>query len=263
MKIKKSYIHAGVFIDEHNSLQMNTKKDNIHRDIILLNRKSNGSFTDNGVQYIYSYSYNEDCTDKTQKQRFRDHLKNPTMAESKLWDDFVELGVLNIGTYTDINKFSAIVCTQSKPHSLVSRVHTYLLEHISHNLIDFELIKKLYRDVKFDYNAAFSAMLSAGYSRTVAKNEIDKALEQFEELKKSNKLFQMKKFLPRELRSGFYDFLKFKTEEERDAYLSLQGVEVLVFDDLYTSGSTIKEIIRYLNSINPNNKVTVFVMVKQ
>ena len=75
--------------------------------------------------------------------------------------------------------------------------------------------------MKFDYNTAFNAMISAGYSRTVAKNEIDKALEQFEELKKSNQLFQMKKFLPRELRSGFYDFLKFKDEEERDAYYNL------------------------------------------
>lgn len=51
--------------------------------------------------------------------------------------------------------------------------------------------------------------------------------------------------------------------EEKQIYLSLQGVNVLIFDDFLTSGVTVKEIIRYLKSFNENNTLTVFVLVKQ
>lgn len=73
----------------------------------------------------------------------------------------------------------------------------------------------------------------------------------------------MKRFIPKAIRSGFYDFLKFKTEKERKVYEALQGVDVLVYDDFLTSDSTVKEIIRYLRAIHDENSLTVFVLIKQ
>ena len=73
----------------------------------------------------------------------------------------------------------------------------------------------------------------------------------------------MKKFIPRQVREAFTDFLKFESKETEEVYHNLQGVDVLVFDDFLTSGSTIKEIIRYLKTINPSNTLTVFVLINQ
>ena len=41
------------------------------------------------------------------------------------------------------------------------------------------------------------------------------------------------------------------------------GTEALICDDFITSGSTVREMERYLHSINPNVKMTVFVLVDQ
>ena len=73
----------------------------------------------------------------------------------------------------------------------------------------------------------------------------------------------MKKFVPRQVREAFTDFLKFESKETEEVYRNLQGVDVLAFDDFLTSGSTVKEIIRYLGAINPNNKLTIFILVNQ
>ena len=259
-----SYIYSGVFVDSHNILHINKNRDKMNRDIILLNHDNSGSFEIDGVLYVYAYSYNDLCDNKTMKQSFRDHIKNPKSSEYELWNDFVEIGVLNISRYTDINKFSAIVRTKpSKSHSVMDIVRAHLLENVSKNLLDFSLIKKMYRDVKFNYELAFRSMLDAGYSEKTARESINNMLDKFEQLKETDQLFKMKQFIPRELRNGFYDFLEFASDGERDLYMSLQGVNVLVYDDLYTSGATVKDAIRCLNSINNKNKITVFVLVKQ
>ena len=61
----------------------------------------------------------------------------------------------------------------------------------------------------------------------------------------------MKKILPSKIRPAFTNFLKFKTAEQKQIYEQLQNTEVLIYDDFLTSGSTVKEIIRYLKAINP------------
>lgn len=261
---KHQSIYAGIFVDEHNKLHMNTNKDKVKRDVIILNRDSSGTFTKDNIQYIYGFSYNSECADKVAVQFFRDHLKNPTLEEYDTWQDFVELGIRNMSNYTDITKFSAIIRTKpSNPHSILNIVKLELLDLVSPNLINFELVKKMYKDVQFDADKAMQCLLQAGHSKANAQEIISETVEHFEELKTTNRLFEMKKFLPRAVRSGFYDFLKFATDSERELYMSLQGVDVLIYDDLFTSGATVNEIARYLRSINPNNKLTVFVLIKQ
>lgn len=85
----------------------------------------------------------------------------------------------------------------------------------------------------------------------------------FDEHKGSLELFEMKRFLPASIRKYFTNFLKFSTEEEAKAYKALQGVNVLIYDDLLTRGATLLEAKRCLTAINPSNTLTCYVLIKQ
>lgn len=94
-------------------------------------------------------------------------------------------------------------------------------------------------------------------------SSIKQLIDQFNRLKQSDEFFEIKNFLPREIRAGFLNFLKFSNNDEQRVYQSLQGVNVLIYYDLYTSGTTIAEMLRILNSVNPNNNLIAFILIKQ
>lgn len=122
-------------------------------------------------------------------------------------------------------------------------------------------------DVTFDENKALKALQKLNRYRDdkdAALAKVEQMKELFEEQKESGKLFKMKLYTPAPVREGFMDFLKFANETEQRIYEKLRkGIEVLICGDFVTSGSTIREMIRFLNSINPNTQISVFVLIDQ
>ena len=270
MKItKRKSINAGVSIGDDGQFNFNWKTDNSESDILLLNQDTSGTFDSEGVAYIYGYVFNPKSTG-SQRKVFRDALKseitNTDIFISNDVDNFVENGVLRLENYKRFDEFSATVTIEStKPKSLVDIISMYFSEYLENTTPEFtfKLIKQMYEDVEFDSVKAYNSLIDAGYRQYDANRVISKVMRRFDSLKLTKQLFEMKKFLPREIREGFYNFLKFKTNEQAEAYMSLQCVNVLIYDDFLTSGTTIKEIIRYLRSIHSENTLTVFVLIKQ
>ena len=62
-------------------------------------------------------------------------------------------------------------------------------------------------------------------------------------------------------RPFFKKILKFKTEKDRLLFEKLQNTNVLIIYDINTSGSTLRECLRVINSINPNNKKVLFTLM--
>ena len=262
MKItKKTPVVGGVFIDEHNKLRFNWTKDRLKRDVVRLKINTHGQVTKDGVQIIYGYSYNPEC-DKSILKEFRKQIKHPDPT-SDIYD-FVEDGVLHIDKFIPLDSFEVIVGVKpSYKPSILDVIKAQLLEHVCKNCISFELIKETYENVSFDSAKARKSLIDAGYDEDEITELIDSMIVDFDYLKQSGKLFEMKRFVPREIRAGFFGFLKFASDKERTTYESLQGVNALIYDDLLTSGSTISEAARYLYSINPTNTLTAFVLIQQ
>ena len=78
----------------------------------------------------------------------------------------------------------------------------------------------MYEDVDFEYDKTFQAMIEAGYSEHIIDKELEFTVNKFNSLKETDELFQIKRFIPSELRSGFYNFLKFSSEAEKNVYES-------------------------------------------
>lgn len=234
---------------------------------------SSGEFDSDNIRYIYGYTFNPNAN-SDDNRTVRNYLKN---LGSKVFDedidDFVEDGVCKLCRYTDGGKFfKATVDVESASHrdtSLTDIMFLHIHENIKSISLSFHLIKKMYKDVTFNEEQAIEALRRAGKSKVYIERCIKITNEKFYELKSSGELFQMKRFVPKEIRDSFSDYLQFKNEEERHSYETLRGDDensgcnVLIYDDFYTSGSTVREIARYLHSINPLNTLTVFILIKQ
>jgi len=257
-------VYAGVAIDG-DQVSFNWKSDDSSEDVLSLVEDMSGQYNEDGVRYIYGYEYNSSASSE-QKKVFRNCIKHFDLT-SNLYSDifeFVDWAVVRLDSHYSLDNFSVTIRVESsKSPSLVDEIDAHISEYCRNLDVSFELLKKTYKDVSFDQDKALQVLLDSGYKRSRADYMIRRCLSQFERLKSSGELFQMKKFLPREIRSGFHDFLQFKSDEERELYETLQGVDVLIYDDFLTSGSTVKEIVRYLRSINDHNRLTVFVLVKQ
>lgn len=258
-------IFAGITITDDDKIMFDWDKDS-RRDILKLAASTSGNFIQDGITYFYAYTWS-DIAASYQINRVRRYLKS--LGDSKdLYsqdvEDFVELGVLKFDTFKPLKTFSVLIGIEpSKFPSLVDVMDGYLMEYSQSPIVDIRLVKNTYDHVGFDSSKAYKALLESGLTQHRAEREIQFTMRKFQELKASGTLFEMKRFLPRAIREGFYNFLKFKTEEEKQLYMKLQGVDVLIYDDFLTSGSTVKEVVRYLKSIHNENQLTVFVLVKQ
>ena len=57
------------------------------------------------------------------------------------------------------------------------------------------------------------------------------------------------------------DFLKFASETDERLCASICQQNVLIIDDVTTSGSTLNEILRTLRILNEDNEITIFSLI--
>lgn len=261
----RSNVFAGIQVDRDKNIQFNWSSDTSN-DIMSLCSDTSGEFGENGVRFVYGYQFNRHIRSRDAKI-VRDYVKGISDSSnlySKDIETLVERAIDRLDDRYSLDTFQTLVRVQpTKSPSLVDLIRQHLVDYMDDFGISFDLIKETYENVQFDADKAANALRAVGMSEKDIQYEIDFTIDKFENLKKSGELFQMKRFLPKQIRRGFYGFLKFRSEEEKEAYESLQGVDVLIYDDFMTSGTTVNEVIRYLRAIHDKNTLTVFVLIKQ
>lgn len=64
-----------------------------------------------------------------------------------------------------------------------------------------------------------------------------------------------------EVQKEVMQFLKFANKADEELYAKIRQQNILVIDDVTTSGSTINEILRTLRIINEDNYITIFSLI--
>ena len=256
---------------EHYLIDFDKDLDN---DIILLTKDTSGEYKSDNLTYYYGYRFNSKCSQKEQAE-FRTALKHKMDSKAVFYSnsvhDFVENGLYKMDELKRLNDFGVVISTAN---SYSEQTLTGKMCQICFDLINSEaealnmrLLKKLCQDVTFDEERARAALRktrSYGGSEESIDEVIESLKNQFEKAIEEGGLFKIKRYQPVAGRAGFIDFLKFANEREQHIYETLrEGTEVLICEDFITSGSTVNEIIRFLNTINPKNKISVFVLIDQ
>ena len=261
--------HEGIGVNSKGEIEFCYDRDKVD-DVLMLTKNTSLQVDENGVKYYYAYQFNPNVRDSRRKV-VRDYIKtNNGQGYAVLNNDLsyvIENGVLQFNDVFDLTQFDVLLSIESTSNTkcVVNEIGDYLRSYMkpSKSWIDFELVKQTYRHVDFNDKLALKTLIEYGYSVDEAQKEVEFTQKKFEDLKQSGELFQIKRFIPPIIRNSFTNFLTFKNETEKHIYEQLQGANVLIYDDFVTSGNTIKEIVRYLNSINPSNTLTVFVLIKQ
>lgn len=254
-------IYAGITIKNGQPI-FNWNSDNKNTDVLYLAKPQYGTELIADIPVMYGYEYAKKHA-YDEQQALRNYIK--TEAEYSLdVRKFVEYGILHLNKMFPLSDLGYAVHPNSKTgKALIELMGDFLIDYSNAVLSDFELVKETFQNVTFDSEKAAEAMRRRGLPEHTIQTRIAEAEAKFERCKQRIEPFEIKLFGPKPLRFGFMNYLKFSTEDEKLVYQSLQGVKVLVYDDVATSGSTLHEMNRYLTAINPKNELHSFVLIKQ
>lgn len=232
------------------------------------------SLTGNGYQveafgrcFYYGYEFSEK-TDGNVRSAFIKHVKftedlqsNPDLTQ------FIKKAIDQLSHRINLYNYNLVVMPESS-----SKVNQYMLRYIYRfaqpMLRKMELVKALPASISFDMDAYekqyLDDVLENGRPRytEAQKDEVKQSITKMLDLIHRKDYFTIAKDVRKSrLRPYIMNFLRFATEEDRELCATIRKQNILVMDDVTTSGSTLNEILRTLRILNEDNEITVFSLI--
>ena len=232
------------------------------------------SLTGNGYQveafgrcFYYGYEFAEHV-DGTVRSAFINYVKfsgpiqdNPDLAM------FVKKAVDNLSHQINLYDYDLVVMPESS-----SKVNQYMLRYIYRfaqpTLRKMELVKALPTNITFDMDAFeqqyLDDVLENGRARytDAQKEEVRQSIEQMLNLIHKKDYFTIAKDVKKSrFRPYMMQFLRFASKADEDLCATIRNQNVLIIDDVATSGSTLNEILRTLRILNEDNAITIFSLI--
>ncbi len=235
---------------------------------------NNVSLTGTGYQveafgncFYYGYEFAEQV-DGAVRSAFIKHVKysgpiqqNPDLAT------FIKKAVDNLSHKINLYDYNLVVMPESS-----SKVNDYMLRYIYRfaqpTLRKMELVKNLPANITFDMDAYeqqyLDDVLENGRPRYTAaqKDEAKQSIKQMLDLIHKKDYFTIAKDVRKSrFRPYMMQFLKFASKADEQLCAIIRQQNVLIVDDIATSGSTINEILRTLRILNEDNNITIFSLI--
>ena len=232
------------------------------------------SLTGNGYQveafgkcFYYGYEFGEQV-DGAVRSAFIKYVKfTEPLQEYPELTDFIKKAVDNLSHKINLYDYNLVVMPESSSH-----VNQYMLRYIYRfaqpTLRKMELIKALPASISFDMDAFAQSyledVLENGRPRytEAQKDEVKQSIGQMLELIHKKDYFTIAKDVKKSrFRPYITRFLRFATKEDEELCTKIRQQNVLVIDDVTTSGSTLNEILRVLRILNEDNRITIFSLI--
>lgn len=235
-------------------------------DIVSLTR---GSYQVEAFGKCFYYGYEfADTVDGNVRGAFIKYVKfSESIQHNPDLSQFIQKAVNDLNQQINLYDYNLVVMPESS-----SRVNQYMLRYIYRfaqpTLYKMELVKSLPEKISFDM-AAYSAqylddVLENGRPRYTPKQkeEVKKNIDNMMELIHQKDYFTIAKDVKKSrFRPYMMNFLHFKSEEDKELCTNLRKQNVLIVDDVTTSGSTLNEILRALRVLNEDNQITIFSLI--
>jgi hypothetical protein len=144
----------------------------------------------------------------------------------------------------------------------------YIYRFAQPMLRKMELVKSLPASISFDMDAYeqsyLNDVLENGRPRytQAQKDEVKQTIEKMLDLIHQKDYFTIAKDVRKSrLRPYIMNFLRFQTEEDKELCATIRKQNILVIDDVTTSGSTLNEVLRVLRILNEDNEVAIFSLI--
>ena len=232
------------------------------------------SLTGNGYQvkafgkcFYYGYEFSEHVESSVRTAfikyvKFTNDLQNtPNLTE------FIKNAIDNLHKKLNLYNYDLVVMPESS-----SKVNQYMLRYIYRfaqpTLYKMTLVKAFPSNISFDMKAYekqyLDDILENGMPRysAAAKEQAKGSINAMLEMIHQKDYFTIAKDVKKsKLRPYIMNFLRFESEEERELCSMIRQQNVLVIDDVTTSGSTLNEVLRTLRILNEDNEITIFSLI--
>ena len=170
----------------------------------------------------------------------------------------------NLSHQINLYDYNLVVMPESS-----SKVNQYMLRYIYRfaqpTLRKMELVKALPSNISFDMDAYeqsyLNDVLENGRPRytEAQKEEVRQSISKMLDLIHKKDYFTIAKDVKKSrFRPYMMQFLKFASKADEELCASIRNQNILIIDDVTTSGSTLNEILRTLRILNEDNDITIF-----
>ena len=220
-----------------------------------------------GKCFYYGYEFS-DQVDSNVRSAFIKHVKftddlqnNPDLTQ------FIKKAIDQLNRRINLYDYNLVVMPESS-----SRVNQYMLRYIYRFaqplLRKMELVKSLPASISFDMDAYeqsyLNDVLENGRPRytQAQKEEVKQSIGKMLDLIHQKDYFTIARDVRKSrFRPYMMNFLRFASEQDKELCATIRKQNILVIDDVTTSGSTLNEILRVLRILNEDNKVSIFSLI--
>ena len=220
-----------------------------------------------GKCFYYGYEFS-DQVDGNVRSAFINHVKfAKNLQDDPDLTDFIKNAIDNLSKKINLYDYNLVVMPESS-----SRVNQYMLRYIYRfaqpTLRKMELVKALPSNISFDMDGYteqyLDDVLEDGRPRytEAQKEEARQSIYKMLDLIHQKDYFTIAKDVKKSrFRPYMMDFLRFATKADEQLCASIRQQNVLIIDDVTTSGSTLNEILRTLRILNEDNDITIFSLI--
>lgn len=251
-------VEGGVRVD--NGLYYIDYRYNAPEDIIDIVKPQLYMSIQSNVAYTFGYKFNDNASSR-ERTEFIHSVKqigdNP-LTDNQL-DQFIKRPMAWLNEIINTYKIDCMVYPNSNRSPLVSKIIRGINDVTSHNThrCSFEMVKEAPTNIQFDFEAFESDFKHCqGYKQMVqyVNNELIPKLHDLD-------YFSIAENVKSKYRPYIKGFLNFKDPKDIEKFSRLQGDNILVVDDINTTGSTLNEILRKLGELNNNSNFYVYTLI--
>ena len=220
-----------------------------------------------GKCFYYGYEFSEQ-TDGNVRSAFIKHVKfSENLQDNPDLTQFIKKAVDNLSHKINLYDYDLVVMPESS-----SKVNQYMLRYIYRfaqpTLRKMELVKALPASITFDMDAYeeqyLNDVLENGRPRytETQKEQVKESIYNMLDLIHQKDYFTIAKDVKKSrFRPYMMSFLRFASKEDEELCAAIRNQNILVVDDVTTSGSTLNEILRTLRILNEDNKISIFSLI--
>lgn len=210
--------------------------------------------------YHFGYKFNDNASsaDRTAFIHSVKQIGDDPLSDSQL-EQFIKRPLNYLDKKINLYDIDCMVYPLSNRSPLVSKIIRCINDMTSHEMHSgsFELVKQAPTNIGFDFES-FERDHGAdqGY-QSMLKHINSTLLPKLRELD----YFSIAQNVKSRYRPYITGFLDFSNPEDIARFGRLKGSNVLVVDDINTTGSTLHEILRKLGKINHNCNIYVYTLI--
>ena len=220
-----------------------------------------------GRCFYYGYEFSDEV-DGSVRSAFIKHVKfTDNLQDNPDLTQFIKKAIDQLNRRINLYDYNLVVMPESS-----SKVNQYMLRYIYRfaqpMLRKMELVKALPANIGFDMDgfeqSYLDDVLEDGRPRytQAQKEEVKQSIQKMLDLIHQKDYFTIAKDVRKSrFRPYMMNFLRFASEEDEQLCATIRKQNILVMDDVTTSGSTLNEVLRTLRILNEDNEVTVFSLI--